>query len=104
MRKSDKGIPQREYLGVMEPKIWPSIEGQFGGIMASYFDEFYQLYTEVTRDSVEWKCRVLPDEMRDLRTSHDTNGQAVFPPDFQVIWGKKPAKIDLVIKTERRCL
>jgi len=73
------------YLGQQDVDVWASIDGAFGGLIGSKADEYYHLYVEVNGEKVEWKCRVQPDGRRALRTSFNVT-QAVFPPDFRVIW------------------
>lgn len=86
--KDRAGVVQREFLGSMDMKISPSIDGQFGLLMASYFEEVYGLRVDMEGGKPKWVCRVKPDGLRDLRTSFDVDREE-FPPDFRVIWGAK---------------
>lgn len=84
--KDSQGNVQRDYIGPMDMKITPSIEGQFSQKMLSYFDEAYALYVEMVNGKPVWKCRVMPDGMRDLRTTAPVAGRMDFPCDFREIW------------------
>lgn len=76
---------ERVFLGSMDMKIAPSIDGQFGLLMASYFEEVYALRVEMSEGKPKWICRVKPDGLRDLRTSFVVDREE-FPPDFRIIW------------------
>lgn len=92
IRRKDpiSGITEREFIGTMDVKIATSINGQFGIEFPLHFEEVYHTYVEMDKDkNPVWRCRVLPDGRRDLRTSFPVK-QAVFPPDFKEIWGVKP--------------
>lgn len=80
---------ERSFIGQMNMKIAASIPGQFGIEMGRYFTEYYGLSIKMENDKPVWKCRVLPDGKRDLRTSFDVKGQAEWECDFRKIWGKK---------------
>jgi len=84
------GVPSktREYLGTMDILIAGSIEGQFGLQFGAYFTDVYRLFIEMNGDKPEWKCRVLPDGLRDLRCSFDVKGKAEWEPDFRKIWNQ----------------
>src|SRR5262245_9858337 len=84
--KDAQGNKQRVYLGQLDMKIGPSIEGQFGLLMPSYFEEVYALRVEMKGDKPTWICRVKPDGLRDLRTSYDVGDKEEFPCDFRTIW------------------
>jgi hypothetical protein len=84
--KDREGNVQRVFLGQMGMKISPSIDGQFGLQMASYFEEVYGLRVEVTDGKPKWICRVKPDGLRDLRTSCDVKDKVEFDCDFRAIW------------------
>lgn len=85
--RSPQGTVTREYLGPMDVKICASIEGQFGHRIGSYFEEVYGLSVVSKGASAmpEWTCRVLPDGIRDLRTSYKVT-KPEFPCDFREIW------------------
>lgn len=87
--KSGEGVAKQRVLqGTMDIQIVPTIDGSFAGVMASYFQEVYHLYVkESTSETAmpEWKCRVVPDGKRALRTSFPVK-QPVFKPDFKEIW------------------
>lgn len=85
-QKNAQGEVEREFIGEMQIRIAPSIEGQFSGKMLSYFDEAYGLHVDMVDGKPVWRCRVMPDGRRDLRTSIPVNGVADFPPDFREIW------------------
>lgn len=84
--KTSQGDYEREYVGPMEVRISPSVEGSFRYKMLSYFDEAYALSVDIVNGKPVWKCRVLPDGRRDLRTALPVNGRAEFPPDFREVW------------------
>lgn len=84
--KNKAGQSERVFTGSMDMKIAPSIDGQFGLNMASYFTEVYALRVDMVDGKPKWICRVKPDGLRDLRTSFDVQGEE-FPPDFRAIWG-----------------
>lgn len=73
------------YIGQQDVEVWASVDGAYGGLAGKHVDEYYHLYVDVNGEKVEWKCRVLPDGKRKLRTSFNVT-QAVFEPDFRKIW------------------
>jgi len=86
-RTREGGVSRREYIGILDLKIGASLEGQFGGILPSYFEEVYGLRVDIDgQRNPKWVCRVQPDGKRDLRTSYPVK-QAEFEPDFRKIWG-----------------
>jgi hypothetical protein len=85
--KDAQGNKQRVYQGQLDMKIGPSIEGQFGLLMPSYFEEVYALRVEMVNNKPKWFCRIKPDGLRDLRTSFDI-GLEECEPDFRKIWKK----------------
>ena len=89
IRRKDpiSGITEREFIGTMDVKIATAINGQFGIEMPLHFEEVYHLFVEMDKDkNPVWRCRVLPDGRRDLRTSFPVT-KAVFSPNFKEIWG-----------------
>lgn len=93
--RGEGGVVNREYLGTMQVKIVPSIQGQFGLEMGAYADEVYGLDVVLDKDGKpRWVCRVVPDGRRDLRTSVpgiSMSETVEFEPDFRKIWGFKPS-------------
>jgi hypothetical protein len=75
------GESSREFIGTMQIKMAPSIEGQFGLRVASFFEEVYRLECIEGR----WRCFTRPDGKYDLRTSYML-GAAEHDPDFRKIW------------------
>jgi len=76
----------RVYQGTQDVKVLASIDGAFGDLIGAQTDEYYHLYVDVDSNKVPtWKCRVLPDGRRNLRTSFTTT-QAEWPLDFRQIW------------------
>lgn len=87
VKSPDGGPSRREFEGEMQALIASSIDGQFGLIFASYFTEVYQTFVEVDEDrNPKWKIRILPDGLRDLRTSSITK-DALHEPDLSKLWG-----------------
>lgn len=81
---------QKTYLGTQDVKVWASIDGAYGDLIGAQMDEYYWLYVEIDGNKTpHWRCRVLPDGRRSLRTSFDVKGQVVWEPDFRKIWGVK---------------
>jgi len=76
----------RQFVGQMDMKISPSIQGQFGLEMARYFEEVYGLNIKIENNKPKWICKVKPDGKRDLRTSFNVGEQVEFEPDFRKIW------------------
>jgi len=89
--RNKQGEVEREFIGSMDMKITPSIEGQFSLKMLSYFDEAYGLYVDASSSRPVWKCRVMPDGRRDLRTSLKVE-HTDFPCDFREIWQGQTTK------------
>jgi len=88
-----QGVPvkTRTYLGIQDILIAGAIPGQFGLQYAAHFTDVYALKVDVDdEDHPKWRCRVLPDGLRDLRCSFDVKGQAEWDPDFRQIWGVMP--------------
>ena len=84
--KGADGQRNREYIGILDLKMIPSIGGQFAENIARFFTEFYALKVVIDSKGVpQWRCRVRPDGQRDLRTSFPVK-QDEFPPDFRLIW------------------
>lgn len=84
-----EGISQvRTYTGIQDIKVWASIDGAFGDLIGAQTDEYYWLRVDVgdADKTPVWKCRVLPDGKRNLRTSFMAR-QAEWEPDFRKIWG-----------------
>lgn len=84
--KGEGGVVNREYIGTMNMKIVPSIQGQFANEVGAYFEEFYALNVVMQDDKPKWVCRIMPDGRRDLRTSYTTTKDIVTEPDFRKIW------------------
>ena len=83
---------ERKMLGIVDTRVVPSIQGQFGTEMGSYFEEVYGLSVVVdVQRKPRWVCRVTPDGKRDLRTTYAVK-QDEFPPNFKEIWGSAPRK------------
>lgn len=79
---------QKVYQGVLDLEIYASIDGSFGGMLGTYFTEYYWLYVKGTDDEdkmPEYVCRVLPDGKRSLRTSFPVK-KPVHKSDFAEIW------------------
>jgi hypothetical protein len=83
--KNSEGRVERVFMGQMGMKIIPSIQGQFGSLMGSYFEEVYALRVDMVDGHPKWICRVKPDGLRDLRTSFAV-AREEFDPDFRKIW------------------
>lgn len=86
--KDAQGNPTREFLGDLDLRIAPTVEGQFATKMFSYFPEVYGLRVDTTGGTPKWVCRLRPDGKRDLRCTYDVKGDEV-APDFRLIWGLK---------------
>ena len=83
---------ERKMLGIVDTRVVPSIAGQFGTEMGSYFEEVYGLSVVVdSSKNPRWVCRVTPDGKRDLRTTYAVK-QNEFAPNFKEIWGSAPRK------------
>jgi len=88
--KDAAGIMRREVIGPQEMKIGALLEGQFPLHLPTFVEEVYALRVDMDEATKEprWICRVQPDGVRDLRTSHKVT-KTEFNPDFREIWGVK---------------
>jgi hypothetical protein len=87
--KTGVAMRSKEYLGTMDILIAGSIEGAFGLQFGTYFTDVYRLFIDMKGGVPTWRCRVLPDGLRDLRCSFNVKGVAEWDPDLAKIWGMK---------------
>lgn len=79
---------QRVLQGTLDLAVLPSIDGSFSQQIAGYFNEVYWLYVEEDADKEKmphWRCRVVPDGRRALRTSFKVT-KPIHNPSFKEIW------------------
>jgi len=84
--KDAQGNPTREFIGNLDLKIAPTVEGSFANKMFSYFSDVYGLRVDIVDGAPRWVCRVKPDGIRDLRCSFNVKDAEFTPPDFRMIW------------------